>query len=103
MHMMHYNIIEFIYFRGCFLTSSLIATSALSLVTPLSMIADVVIKGVSYCFVLKLYIINPLPIEFLKGSNPLSIFRTVHYHFERYEDDNLKMAWVYRLALALYW
>ncbi|XP_052798159.1 solute carrier family 35 member F5-like isoform X2 [Mya arenaria] len=39
---------EFLWLWGCFLTSSLIATSALSLVTPLSMIADVFLKDVSY-------------------------------------------------------
>ena len=36
----------FILFRGCFLTSSLIATLALSLTIPLTMLADVLWKGV---------------------------------------------------------
>ena len=35
--------------------------------------------------------INPYPTEFLKWNNPLSNFGTVHYHFQGYEVDNLKM------------
>ncbi|XP_053373579.1 solute carrier family 35 member F5-like isoform X1 [Mercenaria mercenaria] len=50
---------EFLWLWGCFLTSSLIATSALSLVTPLSMIADVVIKGVSYTW---LFYLGSVPV-----------------------------------------
>ncbi len=33
-------------FRGCFLTSSLVATLSLSLTIPMTMIADIIIKGV---------------------------------------------------------
>jgi len=36
--------------RGCFLTSSLIATLAVSLTIPLSMLADVMFKRVTYSF-----------------------------------------------------
>ncbi|KAH3706102.1 solute carrier family 35 member F5-like isoform X2 [Dreissena polymorpha] len=50
---------EFLWLWGCFLTSSLIATSALSLITPLSMIADVFIKGVSYTW---LFYVGTVPV-----------------------------------------
>ncbi|XP_071103669.1 solute carrier family 35 member F5-like [Haliotis cracherodii] len=39
---------EFLWLWGCFLTSSLIATLALSLTIPLTMMADVIMKGVQY-------------------------------------------------------
>ena len=46
------------YPRGCFLTSSLIATLAMSLTIPLSMLADVAVKHVSYPF---LFYIGSIP------------------------------------------
>lgn len=67
---------EFLWLWGCFLTSSLIATSALSLVTPLTMMADVVIKGVSYTWL------------FYLGSVPIFIaFMAVSFltHFESWD------------------
>ncbi|OWF51586.1 solute carrier family 35 member F5-like isoform X1 [Mizuhopecten yessoensis] len=39
---------EFLWLWGCFLTSSLIGTLSLSLTIPLTMMADIVIKGVNY-------------------------------------------------------
>ena len=54
-----------------------------------------------------------LPAEFLKWNNPSFIFRTVHYHFEGCQNENLKMvrsqyiAWSdcmnVQADLALYW
>ena len=51
--------------------------------------------------------------EFLKWNNPSDIFGTVHYHFQGYEDENLKLvsqqyrAWSdwtdVQAGLALYW
>lgn len=39
---------ELLWLWGCFLTSSLIATLSLSLTIPMTMIADILIKGISY-------------------------------------------------------
>ena len=33
---------------------------------------------------------NPYHAELLKWDNPPSISGTVHYHFNRYQDENLK-------------
>ena len=62
--------------RGCFLTSSLIATLAMSLNIPLTMLADVAVKHVSY------------PILFYIGSVPmfLSFFAvTLLTHWEEWD------------------
>lgn len=50
---------DFLWLWGCFLTSSLIATTSLSLVTPLTMLADVVIRGDHYTW---LFYVGSLPI-----------------------------------------
>ena len=34
---------------------------------------------------------NPYHAEFLKWNNPSSIYRTFHYHFKGYQDENLKL------------
>ncbi|XP_012936842.1 solute carrier family 35 member F5 [Aplysia californica] len=52
---------EFLWLLGCFLSSSLIATLALSLVIPMNMIADGVIKGVSFEL---LFYLGTIPIVF---------------------------------------
>ena len=39
---------ELLWLFGCFYTSSLVATLAISLTIPLTMLADVLLKGVSY-------------------------------------------------------
>nr|CAH0108781.1 unnamed protein product [Daphnia galeata] len=49
---------EFLWLWGCFLTSSLIATLAMSLTIPLSMLADVAVKHISYPF---LFYIGSIP------------------------------------------
>lgn len=58
--------------RGCFLTSSLIATVALSLTIPLSMVADVMFERVHYP---GLFYVGSLPV-FLSF---LSITLLAHY------------------------
>ena len=63
-------------FRGCFLTSSLIATLAMSLNIPLTMLADVAVKHISY------------PVLFYVGSIPmfLSFFAvTLLAHWEEWD------------------
>lgn len=50
---------ELLWLWGCFLTSSLIATTSLSLVTPLTMLADVIIRGDHYTW---LFYVGSLPI-----------------------------------------
>lgn len=50
---------EFLWLWGCFLTSSLIATASLSLVTPLTMLADVIIRGDHYTW---LFYVGSIPI-----------------------------------------
>lgn len=50
---------EFLWLWGCFLTSSLIATTSLSLVTPLTMLADIIIRGDHYTW---LFYVGSLPI-----------------------------------------
>ena len=51
--------IDWICFRGCFLTNSLIATLALSLTIPLSMVADSVVKEIEFS---ALFYIGSLPV-----------------------------------------
>lgn len=49
LNFLNYNVNKVNYFRrSCLLTSSLIATLAITLTIPMSMIADVVFKGASY-------------------------------------------------------
>lgn len=50
---------EMLWLWGCFLTSSLIGTLALSLTIPLSMLADVIIKGVPYTW---MFYVGSLPV-----------------------------------------
>lgn len=67
---------EFLWLWGCFLTSSLIATLAMSLTIPLSMLADVAVKHISY------------PVLFYVGSVPmfLSFFAvTLLSHYEEWD------------------
>lgn len=67
---------EFAWLWGCFLTSSLIATLAMSLNIPLTMLADVAVKHVSY------------PVLFYIGSVPmfLSFFSvTLLTHWEEWD------------------
>lgn len=54
-------------YRGCFLTSSLIATLAVSLIMPMSMIADVLLKNVEYPCIFYLGTI-PMLLAFLTVS-----------------------------------
>lgn len=54
-------------YRGCFLTSSLIATLAVSLVMPMSMVADVLLKKVEYPCIFYLGTI-PMLLAFLTVS-----------------------------------
>lgn len=59
---LHKYVITFFYcYRGCFLTSSLIATVAISLTIPLSMLADVLFEQVHYPMLLY---IGSLPMFF---------------------------------------
>ena len=37
------------------------------------------------------YHLNPYHAEYLKWNNPSYIFGTVHYHFQGYQDENLKL------------
>ena len=39
--------------------------------------------------------LNPYHAEFLKWNNPPYILGTFHYHFWGYQDENLKLAWLY--------
>lgn len=67
---------EFAWLWGCFLTSSLIATLAMSLNIPLTMLADVAVKHISY------------PVLFYVGSIPmfLSFFAvTLLAHWEEWD------------------
>ncbi|XP_076089175.1 solute carrier family 35 member F5-like [Mytilus galloprovincialis] len=50
---------EFLWLWGCFLTSSLIATLSLSLTIPLTMLADVIFKGIPYTW---LFYVGTLPV-----------------------------------------
>lgn len=59
--------INFWTFRGCFLTSSLIATLAISLTMPMSMIADVLLKKIEYPCIFYLGTI-PMILAFLTVS-----------------------------------
>ena len=43
--------------RGCFLTSSLVATLSLTLVTPFSIVYSIAMQHVSYIFVLMLVVV----------------------------------------------
>lgn len=54
-------------YRGCFLTSSLIATLAVSLLMPMSMIADVLLKKVEYPYIFYLGTV-PMVLAFLTVS-----------------------------------
>ena len=57
--------------------------------------------------------LNPYHVEFLQRNNPPYIFGSVHYHFKRYQNKNLKLvsqqyrAWSdctdVQAGLALYW
>ena len=69
-------------------------------------------SGISLVIFFKL-IFNPFPAKFLKQNNPPYIFGTIHYQFQGYHDENLKLAsHQYRAwsdctdvhaGLALYW
>lgn len=50
---------EFLWLWGCFLTSSLIATLSLSLTIPLTMLADVIFKDITYSW---LFYVGTLPV-----------------------------------------
>ena len=63
----------------------------------------------SFNFTIDLYMLfNPYHAKFLKWNNPTSIYRTFHYHFLGYQDENLKLVsqqyracqtvWMSRLA-----
>lgn len=63
-------------FRGCFLTSSLMATIAMSLTIPMTMLADVLLKKVSY------------PVLFYTGTIPMLIAFlavTILSHYENWD------------------
>ncbi|XP_065579097.1 solute carrier family 35 member F5-like isoform X3 [Artemia franciscana] len=52
---------EALWLWGCFLTSSLVGTLAMSLTIPLSMLADGIVKGIDYSF---LFYIGAIPLLF---------------------------------------
>lgn len=75
--------------RGCFLTSSLIATVAMSLTIPMSMVADVLLKKVSY------------PCLFYAGTIPVVvafIAVTVLSHYENWDPVLDGFRWCYVTA-----
>lgn len=76
----------FNFFRGCFLTSSLIATLSMSLTIPMSMFADVILDKVTY------------PCMFYIGMVPMvAAFCSVTllYHFENWDPVSELLKWCY--------
>jgi len=71
-----FNLISFLlpFFRGCFLTSSLIATVAITLTIPFSMILDVILRN-------KIY-----PLNFYLGSIPMFLSLIFIAFLMKYED-----------------
>ena len=85
-------------FRGCFLTSSLIATLAISLTMPISMLADVLLKKLYY------------PCIFYLGTIPMILaFLTVPIlsHFDNWDPalDLIKKLyiWICRKSRSIRW
>lgn len=80
---------EVLWLWGCFLTSSLIATIAISLTIPMTMLADVLLKRISY------------PYLFYVGTVPMiAAFVCVSLlsHYERWDPVMSGLRWTYRIV-----
>lgn len=87
----HDNLINKLMFRGCFLTSSLIATLAMTLQIPLAMLLDVILRN-------KIY-----PLYFYLGSIPMFLSLIFVSFLMKYDDFDPVLKFFKALYRKFFW